>query len=500
MSEMALPIELLAALPVEGGAWGETAAPFQRRDAEAILDPAAPPFTWCGRPRGGRKTTDLAAIAVARHLTVAPPGARSYGVAADADQASLVIDSIRSFVHRAPTLKSRVKVETRRVVFLARGEAVSSLEVLPADEASSFGLRPWMVIADELSVWPTSARGLWAAVVSAMAKVDGSKLIVVTSAGDPAHWSNTIREHARTSTAWQLFEVAGPLEWISEEQLGEQRALLTTAQYDRLHLNLWTASEDRLVSVEGLAAAVQLAGPQDYRPGVTYKIGCDIGLRNDRTAIAVVHAEQVPDQQRRVVLDRMIVFEGTKTDEVSLAQVEETLFQTWSRYGHPRLRIDPWQAIGLAQRLRAKGVYVDEWSYSDKRYGAAASALFGLLRDGLLSLYEFPALLEELANVRLRETSLPGVVRVDHDPGRHDDMVQALGFAVTALLERPGGVAKFELAQGVVPTGPILRPQRSTSEPPVPIVREGEARPAEHYLRFDRARRHPRFEGPGRRW
>jgi len=80
-----------------------------------------------------------------------------------------------------------------------------------------------------------------------------------------------------------------------------------------------------------------------------------------------------------VVLDRMIVFEGSKANEVTLAQVEETLYETWRMFGHPRIRLDPWQGIGLAQRLRTRGVYVEEWSYSDKRYGAAAGALFGLL-------------------------------------------------------------------------------------------------------------------------
>jgi len=111
------------------------------------------------------------------------------------------------------------------------------------------------------------------------------------------------------------------------------------------------------------------------------KIGCDIGLRHDRTAICVCDAETVEGQERtkRVVLDRMIVFEGSKANEVTLAQVEETLYETWRMFGHPRIRLDPWQGIGLAQRLRTRGVYVEEWSYSDKRYGAAAGALFGLL-------------------------------------------------------------------------------------------------------------------------
>jgi len=109
-------------------------------------------------------------------------------------------------------------------------------------------------------------------------------------------------------------------------------------------------------------------------------------------------------------------------------------------------------------------------------------------------------LLDELATVRLRETSLPGVVRVDHDSGRHDDMVQALGFAVTALLERPGGGGSFEVAQGLLPTRKIDRnAYKPPGEPPVPVVHEGEARPVEQLLSFRNARHHPDYRGPDAR-
>jgi len=47
-------------------------------------------------------------------------------------------------------------------------------------------------------------------------------------------------------------------------------------------------------------------------------------------------------------------------------------------------------------------------------------------------------LLDELAHVRLRESS-PGVYRLDHDSGRHDDRAVALALAVTTLLQDPAG-------------------------------------------------------------
>jgi hypothetical protein len=44
-------------------------------------------------------------------------------------------------------------------------------------------------------------------------------------------------------------------------------------------------------------------------------------------------------------------------------------------------------------------------------------------------------LLDELANVRLRESS-PGVYRMEHDPDKHDDQAIALALAANHLITR----------------------------------------------------------------
>ena len=72
-----------------------------------------------------------------------------------------------------------------------------------------------------------------------------------------------------------------------------------------------------------------------------------------------------------------------------------------------------------------------------------ASTLFRLLRDRHVALPDDEELLDELANVRLRETS-PGVLRMDHDPDKHDDRAIAVALAAFTLVERPpsrGGYA-----------------------------------------------------------
>lgn len=463
-------VDVLAGMVLESGArWGEVATEWQWADARAILEPADgdPLLHFLTRPRSGSKTSDLAGIVGAALVEQVPPGGRCFAVAADRDQARLLTDALAGFVVRTPGLAGAISVDR----YSATTPDGRRLEVIPADAASSYGLRGSLFVCDELTQWPSANREVWTSILSATPKVPGCRLVVLASAGDPAHWSYQVRERARVSPAWRLNEIDGPVPWVDEAALVEQRALLTDSQYARLHLNKWTASEDRLVSIEGLHAAVTLAGPQDYQPGNLYRIGVDLGLRHDRTAIAICHAERAigKARTRRVVLDRLIVFAGSKEDEVRLGEVEETLLEAWRQYGRPPIRLDPWQGIGLAQRLRSRGVTVQEWSYSAQRYGAIASTLYTLLRDGLLDLYPDDELMDELANVRLQET-LPGLVRVQHDPGRHEDRCVALGFAAVALLEKPFGGGGLQVPAGRVPTVPAIRQPSTSSEPGVPVV------------------------------
>jgi len=445
---------LLASLVLDDGRrWGDAAEPWQHDDARTILDGRIP-WHFLTRARGASKTTDLAGVGIAALVEQLPPASRSYAVAADADQGGLLVDAMRGFVARTPGLATALRIDARRALSVATG---ASLEVLAADAPSAYGLLPHLVVVDELAAWPSTpnARGVWTAVVSALAKVPGARLVVLTTAGDPAHWSYKVLTQARRSRRWRVRERPGPTPWVDPDVLEEQRALLTDSQYRRLHLNQWTASEDRLVRPEDLAACVTLDGPRAPERGRRYVVGVDLGLRSDRTAIAVAHAEPVgglpvfmggparkPGRRPlRVVLDRLVTFAGSRTHEVSLAEVETALVELWERYGHPRLVGDPWQAIDLYQRLRRRGVHVDEFTFSANSVGRLAVTLHTLLRDHRLALPDDRELADELLNVRLRENAV-GQLRLDHDAGRHDDRAVALALAASALVEagdRAGG-------------------------------------------------------------
>ena len=471
-------LEVLDGLVLEDGRrWGEAAVSWQRGDARAVLDVEAERLHYLTRPRGGSKTTDLAGVSLAALLVQAPARSRSYGYAADRAQAGLLLDGLAGFVQRTPGLAGAVTVESHRAVMNATG---ATLAVESSDDASSWGRRPWLTVVDELAQWPDTPRPrrLWASVVSALPKVADSRLVVLTSPGDPAGWAYRVLKEARTSTRWRTSEVPGPVSWLAADDLEEQRRMLPAWEYARLHEGRWVGADDRLVDVDGLRACVTLDGPLDPVPGRTYVCGVDVGLKHDRTAVAVCHAEPTGDGRRRVVLDRLVVFVGTRSRPVQLADVEAALLEVHRAF-RPRVRLDPWQAVGLAQRLRTAGVRVDEYAFSSQSVGRLASTLHLLLRDRLLALPADEELLDELANVRLRETS-PGVVRMDHDPGRHDDRAVALALAATELLATPGGT-RWEAPAGsrsdrrLPVTQQTLR--RFRGEPALRVAETGRSQP-----------------------
>ncbi|MGE3194113.1 MAG: hypothetical protein AB7K08_11675 [Microbacteriaceae bacterium] len=439
MSAPALdPLELLAGLIIddEGTRWGDVAEPFQRADAAAILTATSPSdvrLHYDTRPRGGSKTTDLAAVLLVVLLTQAPRRSTSHAYARDQDQAGLLLDALRGLAERS-ALATLLTFGSEAVTVNKTG---ARLRVESADAASAFGRVPFFVVCDELAQWPTTrgARTLWQAIVSGLPKRRNSRLVVLTSAGDPAHWAARIIEAARASARWRVSEVPGPLPWIDPDDLAEQASLLPASVYARLHLNIWTASEDRLVSFDDLRACVTLDGPQERDPHHRYVIGLDLGLKDDRTVLTVCHAERQEVGGPRVVLDRLAVLQGSRKEPVQLADVERLALDASKSYGHAPIRLDPWQAVGLAQSLRDQGVSVEEWAFTSQSVGRLGQNLHVLLRDHRLALPDDAELLDELLTVRLRE-SAPGVYRLDHDAGNHDDRAVSLGLAALALTER----------------------------------------------------------------
>ena len=443
-------LALLSGLVLEDGRlWGDAAEPFQWDLAHWLLDTASAPNRWESRPRGGSKTTDDAGLAMVAMLTTLPAGTKSYMMAVDRDQGRLLADAAAGFVARSPALGSAITVDNYKIT----ASSGCVLEVLAADAASTWGLKPALLIADEFCQWPSTAnaRATWQALISAMGKIPGAKLLCTSTSGDPAHWSHKVYETACKSKRWSVQDVPGPLAWVKETFLEEQRAILPDSVYRRLHLNEWASAEDRLTNLDDLRACVMFEGTLEHQSRHRYVIGVDLGIKHDRSVAAVCHSERVvlPDGTLhgiRMVLDHMEVWHGSPARPVDLMTVEEWIAAASRRYGRARVIADPYEAIAMAQRLRNQGVPIEEFTFSQQSVGRLAVTLHTAIRDRRLALPDDEALIDELANVRLRETS-PNVYRLDHDSDRHDDRAIALALCAVHLLEVPGSSAAAWIRQ-----------------------------------------------------
>ena len=417
----------------DGRRWGDAATDWQQQDAAAVLA-GDPPYHFQTRPRGGSKTSDQAGVSLALLVTDAPAASHSYCFAADKDQAGLLLDALRGFIQRTPGLADLVKVDRFKAINRRNG---ADLTVMPADGPGTYGLRPWMLTVDEFAQWPetTNHRQVWEAVYTSLGKVPGARLVILTTAGSPDHYAAKVLEHARSSAKWRTSEVEGPLPWADPDFLADQEALLLPSQYARLHLNHWTAADDRLTTPERLR---QLVGHQGQLPpvdGLRYVMALDIGLVKDRTVAAIGHAERRPNGNALVV-DHMQVWQGSKANAVSLDQVEAWIVRHSQLYNGAPVLFDPHQAAQLTQRLRARGIRTQQVNFTAQSVGELAVALHGLISSGQLALPDDPALIDELARVRVRESS-PGVYRLDHAAGDHDDRAITLAMLAHSLSQAP---------------------------------------------------------------
>jgi hypothetical protein len=167
----------------------------------------------------------------------------------------------------------------------------------------------------------------------------------------------------------------------------------------------------------------------------------DIGIVNDRTVLTVMHTEEA-EGGRRVVLDRIVRWQGTRAAPVDLGEVRDTLLTLTMEYNGAEVVLDPHRAVLIAQKARGRGVMVHEFAFTATSVGRLALSLHQAIRNHRIALPDDETLMDELVSVRLRKNTL-GVYRLDHDSGQHDDQAVALALGTHYLLDADGGAASW---------------------------------------------------------
>ncbi len=491
---MSAPMDVLAGLVDRLGPWGRAAQPLQVADASSLLGDG-PRRQWWSRTRGWSKTRDASAVLLAAMLTgQVPPDEPAYCGAADADQAALVLQSMRAFVKGSHL--------SRRVVFKASTvtdrETGGQLIVLPADSAGSLGLRPSWALLDELANWPTgaNAQSFYEALSSGVAKTQG-RLLIISTAGLVGHWSQSVFAQAESDEAWRVSVVHEPPPWIPASEIEIERRRLPHSSFLRYWVNEWASPEDRLASEADVDACVRHSGPLAPVKGTRYVMSADLGVKVDPTVACVMHTA-IENDRHVYVVDRLRRWVPSPGRPVDLDDVKAWLIAMHHEYRPIRVEVETWQAFKLLGELRASGMSVREFVASAPSSSQLALAVFEALRDQTLVLPDDPDLLRELKQVRLvASAGAAERFRLDHASGHHNDQAIAIGIALLALLKRGSSRgARMLVPQGVVPPA-RLTIKREHHEPGPQIVKPGEERPVDKLRHFQQAKKHPRYQAPG---
>lgn len=406
------------------------------------------------RSRGHSKTTDLA-VMVSWILAFSTRPVRGYAFAADKDQAKLLKDAIETLVRLNPWLNCILDVQKDCVINIAKRHPGSGarLDISTSDVASSFGILPDFIIADELTHWQGDG-SLWHSILSSAAKKSNCLLVVISNAGFAETWQWGIREGARQDTSWYFSRLDGPqASWINEKILAEQKRMLPGLAYNRLWLNEWSAAGGDALTDEDIEAAFSdELSPMTGRCGDFHFVGgLDLGLTRDAAAFIVL---AVPKGGRsgKIRLAYHKLWKPIRGQKVNLLDVEKHILQCDQALGIECIAFDPWQAEHLAQTIEAdtnrrrrnarrnwfSKPFMREVPPLPNHLRAQASLTIESFQDRRFQFYECEPLKRDLHKLRVEEKSYGFRLVSPRDGDGHGDSASAFCLALLVGHEMAG--------------------------------------------------------------
>jgi hypothetical protein len=445
--------------------FGDIVEPWQSADFAALdaglmrcngrgTDPNAKMRAYFERARGHSKTTDLA-VTCCWAMAFCTRPLKGYAFAADKDQAALLKDAMDRLIRLNPWLGEILEVQKNCVVNIAKGHPGSggTLEIFTSDVASSYGILPDFIIADELTHWEGDG-SLWHSIISSAAKRSTCLLVVISNAGFVDSWQWNIREVARTDDAWHFSRLDGPqASWLTSERLEALRRMLPDIAYRRLILNCWANSGGDALSTETIDAAFldDLKPMEGRSEGWSFVAGVDLGLVRDGAAVVVL-AFPAGGRAGKIRLAHHRLWRPPVGGKIDLLDVERHLLEIDERYALEYIGFDPWQAEHLAQTLEADAghrrrnalrvhwaqPWMREIPPSPTNLRLQASLTIEFFNDRRIQLYDCEPLRRDLHKLRVEEKSYGMRLTSPRDGEGHGDSFSAFALALLMANEVAG--------------------------------------------------------------
>lgn len=467
-------------------------------DHQLLLAKAASRITSCCSGRQAGKSTALAVTSLYEAFRASD---RRVLIISAGESAALDLLNQVSIFASSPLLAGSVLDDQRHEITLSNGSTIRSV---PASEKQIRGKAIDLLVIDEAAF---VSEEVWqAAKFTVIARPDSRVVLASTPWGrQDRFFALAYRAGLRGESGYSSFHwpsTASPL--VDSALLGIWRESSPDREYRREVLAQWVDAAGCYFSDAELEAAVT-----DYTlipPAEAHRrravAGCDWGFSRDSSAVVVLAEAKVGDlpgdwAERTFFLPWIDEGIGVPYATFVRRVVEVTKGYKLSRLATETNGVGAMPSEELKRLAGRHAGHIVEVSTTAASKEDGFGRLKVLLSQGRLALPRHPRLLGQLSALEFEERD-SGTVRIEvPERAGHDDIVMALMLAtgVGDVTSRSTG-GRILVAEGEVPRV-RLTPDREHAEPPPAVVKEGEERPVDRLLNFQRARRHPGYSPPG---
>lgn len=382
--------------------------------------------------RGGGKSFFMAAMAV--HIATAgrfrlAPGEHAVVMvlAADRRQARIALEYIRGLLHAVPLYARMIVAETTESITLDNGALI---EVHTANYRRVRGYSVACAICDEIAFWSVEGssnpdREVITALQPALARVPGSRLLVISTpyARRGWLWDQYRRHHGRDGSDTLIWVAdsrtmnptldAGIIaRALADDEAGASAEYLATFRRD----------VETYVPRDAVDACVVL-DRREVPPSREFRYAAFVdpsGGSVDSMTLAVAHLED-----GRGVLDLVREWRPPFSPTAVVMEACATLRE----YGVHTIRGDRYAGLWPRERFGDYGV---TYQPSEQTRSELYQALLPLVMSGSVELLDHPRLIHQLSQLE-RRVGRSGKDSIDHGPGQHDDVANAVAGALVSV-------------------------------------------------------------------
>jgi hypothetical protein len=365
-------------------------------------------------------------------------------VAVDRKQAKVIHRYCRALLTRVPAFHELIERETDDEIVLSNAVTI---EIQSANFRSVRGFTLIAGLFDELAYLRSDENSanpdseILNSARPAMATVPGAMLLCASS------------PYARRGELWNAYK-----QWYGDDQAPvlvwhaptrtmnptvPQRIIDKALEEDPArgaaeYLAEFRSDIDTFVNRDTVEAAV-IPGRRElpWQHGVTYFAFVDpSGAAQDAMTLCIAHADTSSGVERRGLVDVIREVRPPFSPQEVVGQFSDLL----KEYRVAKVSGDHWGGEWVVEAFRERGI---SYARSDKVKSAIYQEFLAPLNSGRIELLDHPRLISQLCALERRTGRGTGRDSIDHPPGAHDDVVNAVAGALVLAV---GGAAPWDMA------------------------------------------------------